>query len=170
MIPILPFPRIINREFEIDSTVMLITSGVGVAVNIVMGATLHQHGHSHGGGGPLGDELHDLLHHVVGEVLGQEVKHEAVGGLEVQVLQVPGVDLSQEDGPAKTINILLIRIRVFLCSQNIITDTSKISGEHYREVSFYTFHGTESDLHKKIRIITWRGRGSSSWRICRQGR
>ena len=62
--------------------------------------------HGHGGGGPLGDELHDLLHHVVGEVLGQEVKHEAVGGLEVQVLQVPGVDLSQEDGPAKTINII----------------------------------------------------------------
>jgi len=43
--------RVINREFEIDATAMLITSGLGVAVNIVMGATLHQHGHSHGGGG-----------------------------------------------------------------------------------------------------------------------
>jgi cation diffusion facilitator family transporter len=43
--------RVINQEFEIDATMMLITSGVGVAVNIVMGATLHQHGHSHGGGG-----------------------------------------------------------------------------------------------------------------------
>merc|ERR1712080_390072 len=29
---------------------MLITSACGVAVNIVMGCTLHQHGHSHGGG------------------------------------------------------------------------------------------------------------------------
>merc|ERR1712080_710355 len=43
--------RVINQEFEIDATAMLITSGLGVAVNIVMGATLHQHGHSHGGGG-----------------------------------------------------------------------------------------------------------------------
>ena len=46
-----PFLRVINREFEIDATAMLITSGLGVGVNIVMGATLHQHGHSHGGGG-----------------------------------------------------------------------------------------------------------------------
>merc|ERR1712080_190081 len=43
--------RVINQEFEIDATAMLITSGLGAAVNIVMGATLHQHGHSHGGGG-----------------------------------------------------------------------------------------------------------------------
>ena len=43
--------RVINQDFEIDATAMLITSGLGVAVNIVMGATLHQHGHSHGGGG-----------------------------------------------------------------------------------------------------------------------
>ena len=28
---------------------------VGVLVNIVMGASLHQHGHSHGGGGGHGD-------------------------------------------------------------------------------------------------------------------
>ncbi|XP_030032602.1 zinc transporter 2 isoform X2 [Manduca sexta] len=43
--------RVIYKEFEIDATVMLITSAVGVAVNLVMGLTLHQHGHSHGGGG-----------------------------------------------------------------------------------------------------------------------
>ncbi|XP_048509012.1 zinc transporter 2-like isoform X3 [Athalia rosae] len=42
--------RIIHKDFEIDSTVMLITSAVGVAVNLLMGLTLHQHGHSHGGG------------------------------------------------------------------------------------------------------------------------
>ncbi|KAJ8735896.1 hypothetical protein PYW07_007516 [Mythimna separata] len=43
--------RVIYKEFEINATVMLITSAVGVAVNLVMGLTLHQHGHSHGGGG-----------------------------------------------------------------------------------------------------------------------
>ncbi|CAH2989093.1 unnamed protein product [Chilo suppressalis] len=43
--------RVIYKAFEIDATVMLITSAVGVAVNLVMGLTLHQHGHSHGGGG-----------------------------------------------------------------------------------------------------------------------
>ncbi|XP_059056232.1 proton-coupled zinc antiporter SLC30A2-like isoform X1 [Achroia grisella] len=42
--------RVIYKSFEIDATVMLITSAVGVAVNLVMGLTLHQHGHSHGGG------------------------------------------------------------------------------------------------------------------------
>ena len=56
MVPI----RIITTEFEIKAKVMLITSGLGVLVNIVMGASiLHQqghrcqrggrgHGHSHG--------------------------------------------------------------------------------------------------------------------------
>ena len=48
----------INQDFEIDATAMLITSGLGVAVNIVMGATLHQHGHSHGGGGGGGGHGH----------------------------------------------------------------------------------------------------------------
>ncbi|XP_050669725.1 zinc transporter 2-like isoform X3 [Leptidea sinapis] len=42
--------RVIYQDFEIDATVMLITSAVGVAVNLIMGLTLHQHGHSHGGG------------------------------------------------------------------------------------------------------------------------
>ncbi|XP_076247171.1 proton-coupled zinc antiporter SLC30A2 isoform X2 [Calliopsis andreniformis] len=41
--------RIIHKDFELDVTVMLITSAVGVAVNLVMGLSLHQHGHSHGG-------------------------------------------------------------------------------------------------------------------------
>ncbi|KAK1126574.1 hypothetical protein K0M31_004205 [Melipona bicolor] len=40
--------RIIHKSFELNSTVMLITSAVGVAVNLVMGLSLHQHGHSHG--------------------------------------------------------------------------------------------------------------------------
>ncbi|XP_037866871.1 proton-coupled zinc antiporter SLC30A2 isoform X2 [Bombyx mori] len=42
--------RVLYQDFNIDATVMLITSAVGVAVNLVMGLTLHQHGHSHGGG------------------------------------------------------------------------------------------------------------------------
>merc|ERR1711890_137905 len=50
--------RVINQEFEIDATAMLITSGLGVAFNIVMGATLHQHGHSHGGGAGGGGHGH----------------------------------------------------------------------------------------------------------------
>ncbi|XP_069673907.1 proton-coupled zinc antiporter SLC30A2-like isoform X2 [Periplaneta americana] len=40
--------RVITRDFEIDSTPMLITSALGIVVNLVMGLTLHQHGHSHG--------------------------------------------------------------------------------------------------------------------------
>ena len=50
--------RVINQEFEINSEVMLITSGLGVLVNIIMGASLHQHGHSHGGGGGGGHHSH----------------------------------------------------------------------------------------------------------------
>ena len=38
--------RVISGEFEIKAEVMLITSGLGVLVNIVMGASLHQVLHS----------------------------------------------------------------------------------------------------------------------------
>uniref|UniRef100_A0A1B6D8E9 Zinc transporter 2 n=1 Tax=Clastoptera arizonana TaxID=38151 RepID=A0A1B6D8E9_9HEMI len=47
----LAIERIIHRDFEIDAVIMLITSGIGVLVNIIMGLTLHQHGHTHGGAG-----------------------------------------------------------------------------------------------------------------------
>lgn len=40
--------RTIERNFELDGKVMLITSGLGILVNVIMGATLHGHGHSHG--------------------------------------------------------------------------------------------------------------------------
>jgi len=40
--------RIINDDFTVDASTMLITSGIGVGINIVMGCTLHQHGHTHG--------------------------------------------------------------------------------------------------------------------------
>jgi len=43
--------RVIYKNYEINAEAMLITSGFGVVVNIIMAATLgHGHGHSHGGG------------------------------------------------------------------------------------------------------------------------
>ncbi|XP_069361585.1 proton-coupled zinc antiporter SLC30A2 isoform X4 [Maniola hyperantus] len=63
--------RVIYKEFEIDATVMLITSAVGVAVNLVMGLTLHQHGHSHGGGGGGG---HGHTHGGTNPVLNNKQK------------------------------------------------------------------------------------------------
>ena len=56
-------PRATGGDFEIDATVMLVTSGIGVAVNILMGATLHQHGHGHDdhhdGAGPSSQDVED---------------------------------------------------------------------------------------------------------------
>lgn len=43
--------RIESGDYEINATIMLITSATGVFFNVVLGCTLHQHGHSHGGGG-----------------------------------------------------------------------------------------------------------------------
>lgn len=40
--------RIQSGDYKIDAKIMLITSAAGVAVNIVLGVTLHQHGHTHG--------------------------------------------------------------------------------------------------------------------------
>ncbi|CAD5115078.1 DgyrCDS4093 [Dimorphilus gyrociliatus] len=48
--------RVMSGDYEIDANVMLITSGLGVFFNIIMGCSLHDashghshHGHSHGG-------------------------------------------------------------------------------------------------------------------------
>ncbi|XP_025154534.1 zinc transporter 2 isoform X1 [Harpegnathos saltator] len=54
----LAIERIIHKDFELDATVMLITSAVGVAVNLVMGLSLHEHGHSHGGHSHGGEHSH----------------------------------------------------------------------------------------------------------------
>jgi len=54
--------RIVSGEYEIDATIMLITSGVGVLVNIIMGCTLHQHGHGHSHGGSSGGHGHGHSH------------------------------------------------------------------------------------------------------------
>lgn len=45
--------RVKNQKYSINPVIMLITSGVGVLVNIILGVTLHGsgHGHSHGLGG-----------------------------------------------------------------------------------------------------------------------
>nr|XP_014339958.1 PREDICTED: zinc transporter 8-like [Latimeria chalumnae] len=39
--------RIINSDYEIEGTVMLITAGSAVVANIILGLTLHQSGHGH---------------------------------------------------------------------------------------------------------------------------
>uniref|UniRef100_A0A8C4XH85 Proton-coupled zinc antiporter SLC30A8 n=1 Tax=Erpetoichthys calabaricus TaxID=27687 RepID=A0A8C4XH85_ERPCA len=43
--------RLINDDYTIEGTIMLITSGCAVLANVIMGLVLHQsgHGHSHGG-------------------------------------------------------------------------------------------------------------------------
>lgn len=73
--------RIISGNYEIEGEAMLITSGCAVAVNIIMGITLHQtgHGHSHGAGNThshshSNGELHNpsvraAFIHVVGDLL-----------------------------------------------------------------------------------------------------
>ncbi|KAL3289914.1 hypothetical protein HHI36_023299 [Cryptolaemus montrouzieri] len=45
----LAFLRLVNGNFDIDSKIMLVTSGLGVVVNLIMGLSLHDHGHSHSG-------------------------------------------------------------------------------------------------------------------------
>nr|CAI5832153.1 unnamed protein product [Callosobruchus analis] len=50
--------RLIGQPYEIDAKLMLITSGVGVIVNLIMGFTLHQHGHSHHGHSHEGESGH----------------------------------------------------------------------------------------------------------------
>ena len=42
--------RLLNGDFTVNATPMLITSAAGVAINIIMGISLHQPGHAHGGG------------------------------------------------------------------------------------------------------------------------
>ncbi|KAE8623822.1 hypothetical protein XENTR_v10005747 [Xenopus tropicalis] len=73
--------RIISGDYEIEGDAMLITSACAVAVNIIMGVTLHQtgHGHSHGDGNShshshaAGDHKNPSVRaafiHVVGDLL-----------------------------------------------------------------------------------------------------
>uniref|UniRef100_W5MBF7 Proton-coupled zinc antiporter SLC30A2 n=2 Tax=Lepisosteus oculatus TaxID=7918 RepID=W5MBF7_LEPOC len=78
--------RILSNQFEIEGEIMLITSGCAVAVNIIMGITLHQstnlHGHGHGHGAHSPPQSHNASHshqqnpsvraayiHVIGDLL-----------------------------------------------------------------------------------------------------
>ncbi|EDW11766.1 zinc transporter 2 [Drosophila mojavensis] len=45
--------RLISGDFDVDAKIMLITSGLAILVNVIMGVQL-QHGHSHGLGGGHG--------------------------------------------------------------------------------------------------------------------
>lgn len=45
--------RLISGDYEVDAKIMLITSGLAILVNVIMGVQL-QHGHSHGLGGGHG--------------------------------------------------------------------------------------------------------------------
>ncbi|KAJ7390026.1 hypothetical protein OS493_027550 [Desmophyllum pertusum] len=51
----LAIQRVITQDFTINADIMLITAGIGLGVNILLGIILHQtgmgHTHSHGGGG-----------------------------------------------------------------------------------------------------------------------
>ncbi|XP_011641284.1 zinc transporter 2-like isoform X2 [Pogonomyrmex barbatus] len=76
----LAIERIVHKDFKLDATVMLITSAVGVAVNLVMGLSLHQHGHSHGGHSHGGhshgghDESHDVENALDDDLKGEHAK------------------------------------------------------------------------------------------------
>ncbi len=65
--------RLVDQSYDIDADAMIIVSGVGVAMNVAMGAVLHgglcsklglvHHGHSHGGGaGHAHSAGHDHAH------------------------------------------------------------------------------------------------------------
>ncbi|KAM8792010.1 proton-coupled zinc antiporter SLC30A2 [Rhynchonycteris naso] len=66
--------RLISGDYAIEGGTMLITAGCGVAVNIIMGLTLHQsgHGHSHGHDSSQQQEspsVRAAFVHVIGDLL-----------------------------------------------------------------------------------------------------
>uniref|UniRef100_A0A8C2KZR2 Proton-coupled zinc antiporter SLC30A8 n=1 Tax=Cyprinus carpio TaxID=7962 RepID=A0A8C2KZR2_CYPCA len=67
--------RLIQDDFTIEGTVMLITSGCAVLANIIMAFTLHQSGHGHSHGGLSGGHSHTnasvraAFVHVIGDLL-----------------------------------------------------------------------------------------------------
>lgn len=75
----LAIQRIINRNYEIQGLIMVITAAVGVFVNIVMGVALQvggvPHGHSHGDNGKSKNHSHGNINvraafiHVLGDFI-----------------------------------------------------------------------------------------------------
>ncbi|NXE11445.1 ZNT2 protein, partial [Lophotis ruficrista] len=64
--------RLLSADYDIEGSVMLITSACAVAVNVVMGVALHQtgHGHSHGAAGEQPNtSVRAAFVHVVGDLL-----------------------------------------------------------------------------------------------------
>uniref|UniRef100_A0A1L8DEE3 Putative zn2+ transporter msc2 cation diffusion facilitator superfamily n=1 Tax=Nyssomyia neivai TaxID=330878 RepID=A0A1L8DEE3_9DIPT len=63
--------RIVQKDFEVNATVMLITSGFAIFVNILMGCSLHEHGHSHSGSSKYQENINvrAAFIHVIGDVL-----------------------------------------------------------------------------------------------------
>ncbi|XP_015267136.1 PREDICTED: zinc transporter 2 [Gekko japonicus] len=64
--------RLLSGEYEIDGEAMLITSSCAVAVNIIMGVSLHQSGHGHGHhshGEGQNTSIRAAFIHVVGDLL-----------------------------------------------------------------------------------------------------
>ncbi|XP_048077765.1 proton-coupled zinc antiporter SLC30A2 isoform X2 [Ursus arctos] len=64
--------RLISGDYEIEGGTMLITSGCAVAVNVIMGLTLHQsgHGHSHDSSQPQENpSVRAAFIHVIGDFL-----------------------------------------------------------------------------------------------------
>ncbi|NXL35145.1 ZNT2 protein, partial [Glaucidium brasilianum] len=64
--------RLLSDNYDIEGNVMLITSACAVAVNIMMGVTLHQsgHGHSHGAGSEQPNaSVRAAFVHIVGDLL-----------------------------------------------------------------------------------------------------
>uniref|UniRef100_UPI0037E9ABF1 proton-coupled zinc antiporter SLC30A8-like n=1 Tax=Semicossyphus pulcher TaxID=241346 RepID=UPI0037E9ABF1 len=62
--------RIINDDYTIEGTIMLMTSGCGVLANIVMALTLHQSGHGHRGRAQQANaSVRAAFVHVVGDLL-----------------------------------------------------------------------------------------------------
>nr|XP_061808521.1 proton-coupled zinc antiporter SLC30A2-like [Nerophis lumbriciformis] len=61
--------RLISDDYEIEGTVMLITSGCAVLANIVMALTLHQSGHGHRRMHQANASVRAAFVHVVGDLL-----------------------------------------------------------------------------------------------------
>ncbi|CAO1321419.1 unnamed protein product [Diamesa serratosioi] len=59
--------RIVERNFELNGEIMLISSGIGILVNVIMGCTLHDHGHGHSHGGGGGGSIDHKHSHEVSE-------------------------------------------------------------------------------------------------------
>ncbi|KAE9417589.1 hypothetical protein Angca_003473 [Angiostrongylus cantonensis] len=73
---VLAILRMVNQDYEINSTVMAVTATIGVAVNLIMGVMLYfgGHSHSHGGGSNHSSDERNInvraaFIHVIGDLI-----------------------------------------------------------------------------------------------------